>query len=180
MIIHLNAMPGVGKFTAAKLLAPKINACLIDNHLLIDLAVAICKRGSKEYFDFLKKLTELVLEELTQQTGKVFIFTNALSAELSEDRERLDYFARFAESRNIPFIQILLECDLDENKRRIISEDRKPKGKLMNPDELENIRQNYTIYHPPTEFALTIDTTNLSAEVVSEQIKNHIKKVTKA
>ena len=177
MIIHLNGMIGVGKLTVAKLLSAKLNSRLIDKHLVIDLVTTICERGSSSYFALLKKFTEVILEEIAERREDIFIFTNALSAELEEDRERFDYLSRFSKRENIPFVQVLLTCDLEENKRRIVSDDRKTKGKLMNPFELEEICRNYSIYHPPNEFALKINTTNLSAEEVSEQIKNYIEKI---
>jgi hypothetical protein len=62
---------------------------------------------------------------------------------------------------------------LEENKRRIVSENRKAKGKLMDADELEKL-QKYTIYHPPNDFSFELDTTNLSPEIAAEMIKNFL------
>lgn len=169
MIIHINGMPGVGKFTVAKLLAEKLNARLIDNHLLIDLVLTICERGSAKYISMLKKLMDVVLEQIAENPNQTFIFTNALAAEFAEDKERFDQIRCFAEKHEIPFVQILLNCDLGENKKRIVSENREAKGKLIDADELEKL-QKYTIYHPPTEFSFEIDSTNLSAKIVAEKI----------
>lgn len=163
-------MPGVGKRTVAQILANKINTRLIDNHLLIDLVLAICERGSAEYISMLKKIMAVVLEQIAETPDRIFIFTNALSAESAGDVERFEQIRQFAGNHKIPFVQVLLKCDLEENKRRIVSENRKSKGKLMNPNELEKL-QKYTIYHPPTEFAFEIDTTNLSPETAAEKIK---------
>ena len=173
MIIHFNGMPGVGKRTVAEILANKINARLIDNHLLIDLVLAICERGSVEYISILKEIMAVVLEQIAQTSDQTFIFTNALAAESKGDRERFDQIHLFAENHKIPFVQILIKCNLEENKRRIVSENRKTKGKLMDVDELEKL-QKYTIYHPLTEFAFEIDTTNLSAAVAAEEIRNFL------
>lgn len=177
MIIHFNGMPGVGKFTVAKLLAEKLNARLIDNHLLLDLVLTLCERRSAEYFSLIRRFTDVILDEISTKPDGIFIFTNALAAEFAEDRERFEQLSRFASEKNIPFVQVLLSCSLAENKRRIISENRKLKGKLMKAGELDEIYKNYSIYHPPTEFALQIDTTHLSAEGVSEQIKEYLEKV---
>lgn len=166
-------MPGVGKRTVAEILAKKINARLIDNHLPIDLVLAICERGSAEYLSMLQRIMNIVLEQIAETPDQIFIFTNALSAEHAEDRGRFEQIRSFAETNKIPFVQILLKCDLEENKRRIVSENRKTKGKLMDADELEKL-QKYTIYYPPTAFAFEIDTTNLSAEVAAEKIKTYI------
>lgn len=178
MIIHFNGMPGVGKRTVAEILAKKINAHLIDNHLLIDLVLAICERGSQEYLSMLKRIMDVVLEQIAEIPSQTFIFTNALVAESAGDIERFEQIRLFAQNNEIHFVQILINCDLEENKLRIVSENRKSKGKLMDADELEKL-QKYTIYHPPNEFAIRIDTTNLSAQAVSEQIRNYIEKITK-
>jgi cytidylate kinase len=172
-------MPGVGKLTVAKLLAEKLRAHLIDNHLILDLVLSLCDRGSAEYLSLIRKFMAGVLEEIASKPNQTFIFTNALAAENAVDRERFEFLSQFAQSHQIRFIQILLECDLEENKRRIISTGRKLKSKLMDADELEKLSRNYAIYHPPAEFALMIDTTDLSAEEVSERIKNYIEKIVK-
>ncbi len=177
MIIHLNGMPGVGKQTVAKSLAEKLNARLIDNHLLIDLVTAIHERGSSKYMSMIKRLTDIVLAEITKKPDEIFVFTNALVNELSEDKERLSYLLEFENDHNFPFVQVLLNCDLTENKNRIISGPRKLKGKLTDAAELEELHKMYSIYHPPAEFSLKIDTTNLSADEVSEQIRSYIWKI---
>lgn len=173
MIIHFNGMPGVGKKTISEILAKKINARLIDNHLLIDLVVAICDRGSKEYLAMLKKIMNVVLEQTAENPNQIFIFTNALAAESEGDKERFNQIKSFAQNRKIPFVQILITCDLEENKRRIVSENRQLKGKLMDADELEKLWK-YTIYHPSNELAFEINTTNLSPETSAGKIKDYL------
>ena len=177
MIIHLNGMPGVGKFTVAKLLAEKLNARLIDNHLLIDLVLNLCERGSTEYFVLIGKFTDVILAEIAKECDRTFIFTNALSAEFEEDRQRFEQIRQFASKKTIPFVQVLLTCDLAENKRRIMSENRHLKGKLTNTNELDNLYKNHSIYHPPTTLNLKIDTTSLSATEVSGQFNDYIEKI---
>ena len=176
VIIHLNGMPGVGKLTVAGILAKRIGARLVDNHLLIDPVVAICDRGSSDYQKLLKKMVNVVLQHIRNCSEQVFIFTNALSAEYKEDRARLDQIRLFAENKNIPFIQILLRSDLETNKQRISSEARSLKGKLTNPEELEKLKQ-YTIYHPQTEYALEIDTTTLSADETAAKIQEYFSRL---
>jgi adenylylsulfate kinase-like enzyme len=179
MLIHLNGMPGVGKLTVAKQLAEKLKARLVDNHLVIDLVLSLCERGTPEYTSLIRKFTDVVLAEIATKPDQTFIFTNALATEIAEDRKRVEQLSQFAQDNDIPFVQVFLACDLEENKRRVVSADRKLKSKLMDSDELEKLFRNYTIYHPPAEFAMTIDTTTLSAEEVSQQIKNYTESITK-
>ncbi len=174
IIIHLNGMPGVGKLTTANILAKSIKARLLDNHLLIDTVVSVCDRGSADYQKLLKEMMSVILHHIRNNSDQVYIFTNALSAEHEEDRERFDQIRLFAEINDIPFVQILLSCDLETNKQRIGSEGRNLKGKLTNPDELEKLK-DYTIYHPMTRYAFTIDTTSLSADETATKIQEYFK-----
>lgn len=173
MIIHINGMPGVGKKTIAEILSKEINARLIDNHLLIDLVLSVCERGSPNYSSNIQKLMNVVLEQIAETPEQTFIFTNALAAESDADKARFKQIQSFAENQNIPFVQILLTCELEENKRRVISENRKLKGKLMDADELEKLWK-YTIYHPSNEFTFEINTTALSPGVSAEKIKDYL------
>jgi len=177
MIIHLNGMPGVGKMTVAKILAGRINARLIDNHLLIDLVTSVCERQNPNYQVMIKRIMKVVLEQVAETPDEIFIFTNALAAESRNDRERFEQIRRAAEKRKTPFVQISLTCELEENKRRIVSENRRLKGKLMNPDDLDGLYKRYTIYHPPAEHRLTIETTGVPAETVSDEIRDYIEKI---
>jgi thymidylate kinase len=174
MIIHLNSWPGVGKFTVAKILAQKLNARLIDNHAVIDIVTACCDRGVPDYFIMIQEVCDLVFKRMSNELDKTYIFTNALSAQYKEDIARLENIRSYASRLNKPFLQILLECDEVENSARIISESRQNKGKLMDSDKLSELRENYSIYHPEAKHRLTVDTTNLSPEQVSEVILNYI------
>jgi cytidylate kinase len=174
MIIHINGMSGVGKLTVAKVLATNLAARLVDNHSIIDLVTACCDRGSSEYFLMIDRLLNVVFEQISRSPNETYIFTNALTAEFVEDRKRLDDIAEFAEMNNITFVQVLLMCDIEENKKRIVEEERRLKGKLINPDRLVEAYENYTIYHPLALHALEIDTTKLSSEKTAAVIKDYV------
>ena len=175
MIIHLNGMPGVGKFTVAKELRKALNGFLIDNHVSIDVALAVSDRGSPDYFEMIDKVMDIILERINAAPTESYIFTNCLSAEHQEDRDRFEKISNFAEIRKISFVQVLLECDLEENKRRIATDDRKSKGKLLDPDELIPLREKYTIYDPPGKHSLKIDTTFQKPLDVSAIIEKYLK-----
>ncbi|MBI3440362.1 MAG: AAA family ATPase [Proteobacteria bacterium] len=179
MIIHLNGMPGVGKLTVAKILAADLPARLIDNHRLIDTVTVCCDRGSLMYIETLLKLTKVVYEVLeTLQKKEIFVFTNALSAELSEDRERFNAVQTLADRRGVPFVPTLLTCTLEENKQRLVDPARASKGKLMDIENLASLYEKYTIYHPTTHHnAIVINTTGLKPAQVADRIAQHIKDI---
>ena len=49
-LIHLNGPPGVGKLTIGRCLAPLIEARLLDNHAIYDVAFAITEFRSPEFY----------------------------------------------------------------------------------------------------------------------------------
>lgn len=175
MIVHINGFAGVGKLTAAKLLSGKLNAGLIDNHKLIELVTAVCERGSAEYISMMEALMDVVLDRIASNPERNFVFTNSLAAELSEDRKRLDRLIQFSKEKDIAFVQVILSCDLEENKQRIVSETRRSTGKLTDAGALDELYQNYTMYHPSHEYSINIDTTGLTSDEITAQIENYIK-----
>jgi adenylylsulfate kinase-like enzyme len=178
MIIHFNGMPGVGKLTIAKALATKTGGTLIDNHMIIDVVVLTHPRGTPEYrpavqAGFLNYIRNIAAEPDT----KIYILTNALANELPEDRELLDAIANATQHVGHSFIQVLVECDWNENLRRVVSDDRATKGKLRDAALADELRKKYTIYHPPAEHRLTIDSSQIEPEVAAGKVADYIKQL---
>ena len=44
----------------------------------------------------------------------------------------------------------------------------------LNPEQLVNLRANYTMYHPDRENSMVLDTTDLTAEAAAGRIWEHI------
>jgi broad-specificity NMP kinase len=178
MIVHLNGMPGVGKLTIAKILADKLSARLIDNHSLIDVVTRMYERGSEAYLTEMERMRRKIYEEIEQSSKAVcYIFTNALSDERPEDRMILDTLAHCAIESDHVFVQVLLVCDLEENKKRLVAESRKGTGKLMDTNQLETLQSDYSLYHPEGAHRLIIDNTGISAQAAAEQIIRYIRQV---
>ena len=167
MIVHLNGMPGTGKRTLAVLLSQRLPGRLVDNHSIINEVTRTHQHGSPPYIEAVKAETGRILRLYPNET---LIFTNALAAERSEDRERLDQVADFARGSGRIFWQILLRCDLQENQRRVVSADRVLQQKLTDPAVLEGLHRDYTIYHPPAAHRLELDVTQLSPEQAVDQL----------
>lgn len=176
MIVHLNGMPGVGKLTVARLLAAKLPARLIDNHLFVDLAEAACDRGDG-YLPLLNRLNAAVYDALAERgTDETIVMTNALADDGAEDAARFAAVHDLAKRRGVAFVPVRLHCAEDVNTQRLLSGDRALKKKLRDPAVLKMLRDQYTIIHPADHpHALDVDTTALSAEVAAEKILAHLK-----
>lgn len=172
MIIHINGFPGVGKLTVAQLLAERLNARLIDNHSLINAARVPWEHGTDEYIELLRRIAAEVYADLAKQPkDEIQIFTNALANEYAPDPSRFKAIQELAARRGVPFVPVLLECDYDENVKRLCVESRADKQKLRDVDVLKDIYANYTRLHPddhPNQ--LRIDTTANAPEKTADAI----------
>jgi deoxyadenosine/deoxycytidine kinase len=176
MIIHLNGFPGVGKLTIARELAALLKGHLVDNHSLINAVYAAgWAHGSPEYLDLHARITREIYADLSKHPkDAIQIFTNALTAELPEDRARVDRIRALAETRGVPFVPVTLDCELGENIRRLQFPERSLKQKLRDAKILEGDYAAYTIYQPDSPYAMRLDVTRLGAKAASERIAQHI------
>lgn len=180
MLIHLNGMPGVGKLSVAHILAKRLSAHLVDNHALISAAHASgYPSGSKDLSRVLHTLNDFIYAELVKNhTLKHLVMTNALTNENASDVVRFADVEKLAHKRNEPFFPVLLNCDQEENCRRVIAHGRADKKKLTDPNTLRQIHQQYTMIHPlqhPNH--ITVDTTNLSPDQTVDIIVTQIQKL---
>lgn len=176
MIIHLNGQPGVGKFTVAKHLAEKLNARFIDNHSVINTAMVCADHGTPEYTRIAHELMSYVCKELINRpTNEIMVFTNCLVEEFKADQTRYELVNNLARERGDVLVPVLLECDIEENMRRVQSDGRAEKQKLTDPEILKNRLTGYTFIHPADEpMSLQLDNTDLTAEEAAEKIYQHV------
>lgn len=174
MLIHINGFPGVGKLTVARELEKLTGGRLIDNHAIINLAYLATEHGTPEFFDLHKSLTAALYKTLSQVKGlNLLIFTNAQAAELPEDIDRLNRIRDLAAARKEIFVPVVLTCDPEENKRRVVSADRAERKKLTHVGILEDMLQNYTPYIPDDPHTLVLDVTHRTPLESAAFIKQH-------
>lgn len=171
MIVHLNGMPGTGKLTIAKILAVELDAALVDNHCLIDKITPAYALGSEEYLALLEQAVKGTIEQLLRDNpARPVVMTNALAAESVGDRRRFEQIAGIAARWELRFLQVLLTCEPEENRRRLQSESRVGTGKLTDPSVLDDLRQRHRLHHPDADFAMTLDVTRLSPRAAATAI----------
>lgn len=174
MLIHINGFPGVGKLTVARELEKLTGGRLIDNHAIINLAYLATEHGTPEFFDLHKNLTIALYKTLSETKGHdLLIFTNAQAAELPEDIDRFNRIKNLATARNETLVPVVLTCEAEENKKRVVSAERAERKKLTNATILEGMLQNYTPYTPDHPNTLTLDVTHRSALEAALLIKQH-------
>ncbi|KAL8719367.1 MAG: hypothetical protein Q9225_003624 [Loekoesia sp. 1 TL-2023] len=172
-LIYINSWPGVGKHTIAQALATELgpNARVIHNHLHIDLAEAVLPRSeSGDYQDLRRGLR-----------GVIYIFTdfqtsNPLGGIVAEE------YRSAALRRGCAFIPIILECDVEENARRMMSAERvakvaQGKGMLLSTELLRKMRGRGEIYRFGCPEEKVVDVSRMEAGEAAGVIIGYVREV---
>ena len=175
MIIHLNGWPGSGKLTVARELARELEARLLDNHTLHDVALRLCDQYTREYWELYYQVRDVAYKRvLALPSHEVVVMTNALTLESDREREAWAAVKALALNRGVPLVAVTLQCSLDENIRRIASEGRRHR-KLTDPAPLIEWRSRWTLLIDASVRSITIDNTNRSAEQVANEIAGFVR-----
>ncbi|KAL8938577.1 MAG: hypothetical protein Q9211_003144 [Gyalolechia sp. 1 TL-2023] len=159
--IYINSWLGVGKHTIARALATQLgpNVRIVHNHLHIDLAEAILPRSSADYEDLRRGLREVTLRTLI---------------EIAEE------YRSAALNRRCIFIPIILDCDVEENARRMMSVDRVARGQgMFHSAELlrEMRRRGGEIYSFGCPEEMAVDVGGMEADEAAGLIAGHANKM---
>lgn len=177
VIIHLNGWPGSGKLTVARELARKLEARLLDNHTLHDVASRLCDRHTHEYWELYYQVREVAYKRVRALPPReVIVMTNALTFESDREREAWAAVKSLAAGRGVPLVAVTLQCSLEENVRRIASESRHH-GKLTDPAPLIEWRSTLTLLTDASVRSLTIDNTTRGPEQVADEIVRFVRQV---
>jgi thymidylate kinase len=170
MIIHINGWPGVGKLTVAREVAQKIGARMLDNHTLHDVAIRLCDRGAPEYWDLYYQIRDVAYRWVrSMPSNHVLVMTNALLAESDRECEAWDAVKALAGDRSDTLVSVTLDCSLEENIRRLRSEERRHR-KLVDPEPLIEWRSRYTLLTDDTTRSLGLDTSGRKPDQVADDI----------
>ena len=60
MIIHINGWPGLGKLTVARIVAERLCAHLVDNHVILNPALAIADHGSAAFTKITQEIRRML------------------------------------------------------------------------------------------------------------------------
>lgn len=172
MLIVLNGRPGSGKLTVGRLLAERIGARLIDAHTLYNLAFAMTEKGSQAFQKCVWDLRSIARENvLALPSDTPLVMTDALFDDSAWGNAIWDDTVRLAHDREGLFVVVVIECDREENERRLRSPERLGKRKPMDGAILSPNRYDRSLINRDADALLELDTTDLSAEEAAERIE---------
>jgi broad-specificity NMP kinase len=139
-LIHLIGFPGVGKLTIAKeIIRLRTEYRLVDAHLINNPIFTVTRiDGSTPFpqgvWDSVNKIRSIVLDAMANLAPPHlgFVMTNVVLDD-EEDRAECLKIEAVAQKRNCAYVPVILTCDLEENRRRIVSPEREISLKATNP-----------------------------------------------
>lgn len=171
MIVHFNSYPGVGKLTIARIVASKIEAKVLDNHSIYNVAFALTEHKSKAFYDTVRGVRKLAYDrvlELPRSTP--VILTNAHADDSKWGNECWDAVITLAEQCDRKHIVVILECSKEENAKRIQGLDRDQKRKPRDPNLFRQQATDRKLIDRDAYKLLRLNVTDLSADAASEQV----------
>lgn len=175
MIVHLNGWPGAGKMTIGALLAERLGARFIHNHLLHDVAIACTGLESQDrwqVYDSVRSSAYAALER--RPASETFVMTNALCKNSAREETAWRHIVELAIARDVALVPVVLDLSLEENCRRLQSTGRVGK-KMTDPDLLRSFVETDEIQRPDVSELLVLDVSELSAEQAAERILGHLR-----
>jgi hypothetical protein len=183
ILVHLLGPAGVGKLTTAQVLAPLLQARVVDNQWINNPIFGLLDNDRMSPFPTavwteIDKVRSAVLETIARISPPEasYILTNELYDDESEDRTIAGMVMDAARRRGSPYVPIRLQCAGAELAKRAIAEERAMRLKSMNPQAAHrNALRPVLITGSPNE--LTLDTSDLSPTLTAEKIAAHIAQV---
>jgi len=170
---YLIGPPGVGKYTVGKIVAERVSAKLIDNHYSINPIFALIEQDGRtplppQVWEQVERVRAAVFETIATLSPRdwSFVFTHAASDDPS-DAVTCRQILSMAERRGARVIVARLICQAEELARRVLSPERRPRMKEMDP-EAARVNAAAPLFDPRHADMVDIDTTAKTPEEVAD------------
>lgn len=180
-LVYLLGSPGVGKRTVAEALSALTGAVVLDNHRIALPVVSLfdwdgsaqLPQGIWGYIDVVRSAVLDALADIAPREAS-YVLTNALEVGYEPWYERIRGIAR---ARGSVFVPVLLECELEEQLRRVASEDRVVRLKLSDPERARDYIAATEFFRPTGPESLVVDTTHRPPHETAALIAEHVGRV---
>jgi len=176
-VYHLIGPPSVGKYTIAKELAALTGARLIDNHSVANVIFQVLNQdGIKPLpagvWSYVGAVRRSVLEAVKHLSPPElsFVFTNYLRGGDPAEVAMFDDMVALAEFRGSVFVPVLIRCQTSELVRRVGSDSRRERMKLLDPVEAARLNDEVPPFATDHPNQFHLDSTHLSPGDAAREI----------
>ncbi|MEJ8302719.1 AAA family ATPase [Saccharibacillus sacchari] len=179
-LVILFGPQAVGKMTVGQRLEAITDLKLFHNHMSIDFVSNFFDYGTPAGKRLVGLIRQEIFEEVSKSDTAGLIFTYVWAFDLQSDWEEIERVSNLFESRGASVYLVELEADLEERKKRNVTENRlshKPTKRDVARSEQEMVRtyENHRLNSRPGEIDkpnyLRINNVGLDAEQVAAKIK---------
>lgn len=175
-VVFMLGYPGFGKRTVGGHLAELLDGVLVDNQLINKPLLTLFKWDGKfpipmEIWERVRPIREAVLgtiEDLAPKSNS-YVFTNVLNDD-EDGASQYDRIRSLAERRGSLFLSVMLDCDVEEQVRRMDTPDRIALMKGSDPEGYRRHRHQTNLFQPPSDEVVHIDTTTVDPRRNAETI----------
>ena len=172
-LVIIHGPPAAGKLTVSRELAARTGFKVFHNHISIDCVKAVFEFGSAAFWRVIKVIREETFAEAARE-GVSLIHTFCYAK--GDDDEQYRRMIACVEDNGGEVNSVLLVCDDEVRRERIVADERKQIGKLTDPDSIDMSRDKFDLFSPlPGRETLIIDTTHVAPDKAASQIIGHYK-----
>ncbi|MEQ1645595.1 MAG: AAA family ATPase, partial [Pyrinomonadaceae bacterium] len=167
-LIIIHGPPAAGKLTVSRRLAERTGYKLYHNHISIDCVKPVFEFGS---IPFWRLITKIRLETFAEAAREDVSLIHTFCYAKGHDDEQFRQFIAAVEDNGGEVNCVLLFCDDETRRQRIVADERKQIGKLSDPDSIDMSREKFDLFSPlPGRETLIIDTTETLPDEAARQI----------
>jgi chloramphenicol 3-O-phosphotransferase len=170
-LLLLHGAPAAGKLTVAKALLGMVPGRLFDNHVAIDLALAIFDFDAPGFWELVHSVRCRSIEAAAEHGVALLVTTFCYGA--PEDRPLYDDFEAIVRRRGGELLPVFLHCSREEAARRVGNPDRVERRKLTSAEILMRDFDTYDFAPVPRADCLKLDTGARPAEATAPAIIRH-------
>ena len=167
-LLLLHGAPAAGKLTVAKALLGMVPGRLFDNHMAIDLALAIFDFDATGFWELVHSVRCSGIDAAAEH-GVALLVTTFCYVE-PDDRPLYQDFEAIMQRRGGELLPVFLHCSREEAARRVGNPDRVERRKLTSLEILMRDFDRYDFAPVPRADCLKLDTEAKPAEATAQEI----------